>query len=122
VSTEGRRTGVAAAEHQDAGGGRDAGAEERPQRRVRLVPVEEPTAGGGGSWRAGGVAGVPVCGGAVVVALALAYPHPTLGVASFLPRWLTKIEGEGTDLMRALRPAAGQLGCNFAGRTRRRGV
>lgn len=81
---EGRRTGVAAAEHEDAGGGRDAGAEQRPQRRVRLVPVEEPTAGGGGSWGAGGVAGVPVCGGAVVVALAVAYPHPARG-APFLP-------------------------------------
>jgi len=100
--TEGRRTGVAAAEHEDAGGGRHAGAEERPQRRVRLVPVEEPTAGGGGggSWGAGGVTGVPVCGGAVVVALALAYPHPTRGAASspsflpsFLPCWLTKRRG-----------------------------
>jgi len=90
--TEGRRTGVTAAEHEDAGGGRDAGAEERPQRRVRLVPIEEPTAGGGGSWGAG-VAGVPVCGGAVVVALALAYPHPTRGAAPFLPCWLTKRGG-----------------------------
>ena len=94
--TEGRRTGVAAAKHEDAG------AEERPQRRVRLVPVEEPTAGGGGSWGAGGVAGVPVCGGAVVVALALAYPHPTRGAAPFLPCLLTK-RGES-----GLRQAAGR--------------
>jgi len=89
----GRRTGVAAAEHEDAGGGGDAGPEERAQRRVRLVPVEELAgAGSGGTGGGGGVAGVPVGGVAVVVAPAVAAAHPD---PAALPSFPAGSRGEG---------------------------